>query len=316
MSLPLLLLAGCAPDLTALEQRQKELERELTELDEELVALRETLDEAGIEVKGGRPARGKARGAKAKPARGKAKARTNEPPEGHQTPQTERSAEAGLSVTRTGRVPALPPPGNVERTATACGFKLEMPELKAISDYPLNNRGLGKSGPVVLSVDGQALEAHAFPKDYEERCGGAFRHAGTVVLFSTPDTPTLEGREVGLSLDPRVPLPRGDDGRPMYWVYPGTELSVHLDAWDPAWGEAQVTIGALVVGTGDATFAVGDTVRRAAGAAAISEPLNGATGIRVSSPEGGPYVLIDVLTIGNPDDAVVVTGGRAWRASP
>ncbi|MEZ4322834.1 MAG: hypothetical protein R3F61_35530 [Myxococcota bacterium] len=308
----MLVLAGCSPDLRVAEKRQKELEIELAELDREVLELRSTLEDAGIEVKGKGRVRAKAKG------RGR-KARPSAPPEGaNQTPTRERTADAGVAIERTGTPIALSIPGAPERVeTTACGYRLEVPSLKGISDYPLNSRGLGKSGPVLLELDGVPLEPHALPADFEQRCGGAFRHAGTVVLFAPPEPVELGSRVPSLSLDPRVPVPRGDDGRPMYWVYPGTELVVRIDRWDPSWGPAEASVVALVMGPGSATFDLDGAVSTGAGATNLTESLDGAGPftLKVRSDPDGPFVLLDALTIGNPDDAVVVTGGQAWRAA-
>jgi len=309
----LLGLAACAPDITTTEQRQRTLEGELATLDREVRELRESLTEAGIEVKPRASKRGKSRRGKAKSSRSKSKA--HPPVGGEQAPKTERSAQASVTAVRSGDAPTLSIPGMPKRTETECGYRLDLPALKFISDYGLNSRGLGKSGPVVLEFDGSPLTPHAFPADYEKQCGGAFRHAGTALLFSPPEQADLTNHEVALTLDPRVPTPRAD-GRPMYWVYPGTELVIEVHSWDPSWGPAKGYLAALVSGPGQASFTLGDTTQSAAGPATVEHEFTGSGPfeIRVSSPEGGPYVLLDALTIGNPDNAVVITGGRAWRA--
>ena len=113
-------------------------------------------------------------------------------------------------------LPELPKVSRVPNTA--CGFKYKIESLKPISDFVLNRSDLGKSSPIVLYEDNKALPGHAYPKAFEESCEGAFRHAGFVILFSpTGDGPDAERRHnyrIGLSED--VPMPRGDDGRPMY----------------------------------------------------------------------------------------------------
>jgi len=309
----LLGLAACAPDITATEQRQRALEGELAALDREVRELRTALTDAGIVLKPRAANRGKNRRGKAKSGRSKNKA--HPPVGGEQTPANDRTAQAVVTATRSGEAPTLSNPDTAKRTETECGFRLDLPALKSISDYALNSRGLGKSGPVVLEFDGTPLTPHAFPADYEKQCGGAFRHAGTALLFSPPDQVELAGHELALTLDSRVPMPRAD-GRPMYWVYPGTELVIQVETWDPSWGPAKSYLAALVSGPGQASFTLGDTTQFAAGPATVEHQFEGSGPfeIRVSSPKGGPYVLLDALTIGNPDNAVVITGGRAWRS--
>ncbi len=318
-------MAACTPDLTALEQRQRILERQLVELEAEIDALEQTLEAAGVQVEPassrGRPGR---RGKKARGKRRRAKARMAAddglPVSGHQQPTTERTRDSGATVERTGDPPVLPGLPEPERTETACGFKLQVPELSAISDYPLNTRGLGRSGPIRLSLGGDPLTPHALPKDFERDCGGAFRHAGGVILFSPDDTPNLDGRALELSLDPRLPMPRGGDERPMYWVYAQTTVRGTVAEWSSDWGDADTVLAGLVVGDGPVTVTFGDTAHTLpSGPFRLTHRFEGngpfTTTIAGSAPQGdglGGYALIDAWTLGNADNAVVFTGDAAW----
>jgi hypothetical protein len=323
VALVVAMLGACTPDLTALEQRQRVLERELVEMEAEIAALEATLESAGVEIAEPGGERPRKRRGKAKRRRGR-KAKVPDdglPVAGHQDPDVERTEAAGATVTRTGKPPALPGLPQPERTETACGWKLQVPALSAISDYPLNTRGLGRSGPLLLSLGGDPLAPHAPPAGFERECGGAFRHAGGVILFAPDDSPNLDGRTLEWSLDPRVPMPRGGDGRPMYWAYPGTTLAGTVASWAAEWGDADAVIAGLVVGDGPVEIRFGDSAPQVLppGPFRVSHRFAGdgpftmtVTGTPSDTGLGG-YALIDAWTVGNAANAVVFTGDAAWR---
>jgi hypothetical protein len=213
----------------------------------------------------------------------------------------------------------------MERTETNCGWKYKLESLKPISDFVLNKADLGKSSPLLLLEDGTPLKGHAAPGDFEKNCRGGYRHAGFVVLFSptgnSPDAVADHDYTIALSHD--VPLPRGDDGRPMYWVYPGTTLKFEFDKpWNSDWGDLAVNLGGRTSGAAAAPLTL--TIASEAPVTFEGEAVlhkvepdfpEGPWSITLSSPADGPFVLLNRLTVGNETAALVVTSERAWRES-
>lgn len=239
----------------------------------------------------------------------------------HQLPATELTAALPWTVERTGEPSPLPELPEPERTDTPCGWKYKVEALKPISDFVLNSSDLGKSSPLVLFEDGAPLKAHAFPKQFEQSCGGAFRHAGFVVLFSpTGDSPeAIEDHDYTLGLSSELPLLRGDDNRGMYWVYPGTTVTFTLsEGWSEDWGELWVDIAGrataaaspLEITIADESFPI-----ETADVAISTQPdmQQDAWTITLTSPADGPFAILDVLTIGNAENALVITGPRAFK---
>jgi hypothetical protein len=243
---------------------------------------------------------------------------------GHQAPRHVLDAAAiRVVVQRTGVPTPLPELEAPARADGPCGWSFTLPRLRPLSDLVLRNSGLGRSSPLVLTEDGAPLTPHADGPDVGDRCVGAFRHAGAAVQFSpSGHSEAATQRRYTLTADPSVPLPRGDDGRPLYWVYPGTQLEFTIiDAWDPAWGDPTITLGAKLVGehTGRPILELHDQPQLLDEDAPVVEhvvrplDLDGNWALRLSSPTDGPWVAIDTLTIGNSEYAMVVTGERAWE---
>ena len=235
---------------------------------------------------------------------------------GHQTPENPLADRVEVTAERVGTPPKLPKLEEAQRAGDPCGWRFQVRSLQPLSDFPLNRDGFGKVSPVLLFENGEALEPHALPGAYEGACAGAFRHAGYVFLFSPRgerDAPAQNTYAV--ALDERFPIPRGDDARPTYWVYPGTTATFRTNVpWDAAWGKPMLSVGGRALEARDRTASVSSTglEREIDGTGDFEvsgelsrdgEPLT----IEISSPEGGPYVLIDVLTVGNDDHALVVT---------
>ena len=308
---PLLLTALVAcqnVELAQLETRQEDMADAHRALDGRVDELREGMIELGMVA---RPRPGE-------PAKGP-RAELND----HQRPTTPLLGEYLFSANRTGEptpLPALPEP---ERTDSPCGWKYKIEELKPISDFVLNKLDLGKASPLVLFEDDAPLRSHAFPKQFEQNCAGGFRHAGFVVLFSpTGDAPeAVSDHTYRLALSDEVPMPRGDDGRPMYWVYPGTTLTLTFDrGWDESWGDMLVDIAGRTTASEAAsplTVTVADEVFEVDGDDLVvsTEPdvQADAWSIRIESPADGPYAVLNLLTVGNPEHALVVTGPVAFK---
>ena len=154
----------------------------------------------------------------------------------------------------------------------------------------------------------------------QKACTGSYRHAGYLFLFSpSGEVDAVRERTYRIELADEVPAPR-NDGRPMYWVYPGTTLIFSVPAaWDPAWGEVRLDLAGRVMDFDEFPVTVKapgfSEELRSNGNFDMSHALESPTGawsVEIASPAGGPYLVIDTLTIGNPDNAVVMTSEAAW----
>lgn len=316
----LLALAACTNEekLAELEARQTELRSNYDETARQIRDMRDQLIAMGVISESDTPTRGK--NTKIGGAGSKAKARV-----GNSMPAQNVTAEFPVAATRTGELPTLPPlVAAPERGESPCGWKFTIKDLADISDYNLNSLGLGRSGPVLLLADGQPLKPHATPAEYDESCSNAFRHAGWAILFSPESGPeNAEKHTYSLALDPEIPSVRGEDNRPMYWVYPGTTVTLTAArAWDPGWGTLEVDLVLRRVDDG-----VPPKVSIGGQAAEVPDDKDAAhlhvafdpipaepLVIEISAPSNGAYTVIETLTIGNADTAAVVTSEAAFKA--
>lgn len=329
----LFLAAGCGnPDLDALEREQAALRAQVDSLKVSVGTLRSEMVDAGLvspKQGKGRASEDQEEGGEGKSGKAKRRGKKDDEDEGpglgHTDPGRELSSALSVGAARTGSAPALPALTDMERVESACGFKFVLRDLQPLSDYPLNSAGFGKAGPVLMLEDGKPMTAHALPEAFEESCGGAFRHAGYAFFFSPSDS--AEGaasHTYTLGLDPEVPLRRGDDDAPVYWVYPGTTLTFTVGSWDLAWGDLHVAVGGRVALPGEASATVTLPGREAEVAAErpsgfairhdVETPPSGPWTITIASPEDGPWLVLGVVTAGNADNAVVianVTGDEA-----
>lgn len=305
------LVTACAgQQIAELEQEHTDLRAEYDDLEQNVVALRSEMVALGLINE----QQATAKAAKA-PKSGRA-------PRGR-LPETRLKDTLGVTAERTGEPTELPPLPEAERQDNPCGWKFFMRELQPLSDFPLNRDGLGKSSPLQLLENGTALKPHANPEDFADACTGSVRHAGFVFLFSPSgeaDSP-LE-QTYTLALDPRFPMPRGDDDRPMYWVYPGTTATFTIDgAWDDQWGVGKLELGGRVIdlttdGAQVTAPGIQETLSTGGDFIVTKElgPTDGAFTIEVSSPANGPYVLLNQIQIGNPDNALVISSDAQWAA--
>ncbi|NCG19605.1 MAG: hypothetical protein GWP91_11410 [Rhodobacterales bacterium] len=303
----LALLTGCGSEqLTTLEVEQADLRKEYDDLEGNVVALRNQMVELGLMTQ----AQANAKAEKATKGKGKGKGKGKM---GNSNPKHDLSDVLNFTAERTGTPPQLPPLTDLVRTETPCGYTVKIEDLQPISDFPLNRDGLGKSSPVVMFEDGEAMASHAGPEAFEEACAGAYRHAGFLFLFSPSQTQEIGERVFSISLAEDIPYARGEDQRPMYWVYPGTTLNITLDQpWDETWGEMKLDLSGRVLDQleAQATLTAGSFSQDISGGAfQISEEItaDGPLTISITSPENGPYLVLSLLTIGNPGNALVVT---------
>lgn len=295
------LWAGCGPDLSELEVRQRALEREVDVLGRHVGHMRSQMQAMGMLPTG--------------------------PAGGAVVAPTERIEGIAMTARRVGEVPTLPPlPEPERRPGTACGWRFFSPWLDTVSDITLERTGSGRASPIRLLHDGVALTPHAAPPRFERECGGAFRVQPRYVFFS-PSAPDQVGGEWTLALDERVPVPRADDGRGMYWVYPGTALEFSFEgAWAEEWGPFSVQFDArlLAVGVPEQPRRQPQSPAEVSVLGQRKTALDNRLGLvvdgtvppdqwtlTVTTPEFGPWVLVETLLVGNSSRALVVTAEDA-----
>jgi hypothetical protein len=297
-----LVAAACGPDLAAVETEQQALEKEVEVLRSTVDTMRTEMQARGLLPSGPAGSLGPA------------------------VAGTDLSQDLQWSAKRTGTIPKLEAAlGAPERRdTTECGYRFHLPWLEALSDASLESTGSGRASPILLLQDGKPLEPHANAPAYDKACKFAFRHMPKFLFFS----PNAYVGEISgtwtVALDPEVPIARGGDARPTYWVYPGTTLTFTFDSgWQSAWGpmSVQVDTRLLYVGTpdnaapmpgGPATVSVLDSEESGSeprlGLEIVPEPPpESAWTVEITSPPEGPYVLVELLRVGNDNNALVVT---------
>lgn len=299
----LLALTGCgASELTRLETEQRALETEVATLRQTVEDLRGEMQRKGVIRAGPGGPRPKAAGALA--------------------PENDLSLDFTLEVTRseTDRMVRFVSQPEV-RSDTACGWRVGLQHLESIADFTLAGDSLGRSSPLVASIDDVPLVPHSAPSRYADACDGAFRHQSKYLFYSPPKL--ADGAALQVVLSEELPIP-DEEGRPRYWVYPGTTLTITASgSWDAeAWGAAHLVYDLRLrnvglpnkpnaTSSGAVTLALPDA-ELTGGTQPIwrgSEPLTGSGPwtITISSPSDGPFVLVDGLAIGNGSWASVVT---------
>lgn len=235
-----------------------------------------------------------------------------------QPPEDSLKGAIRFTAVRTGTPASLPLLGQPSQPEEPCGWAFEVPQLRAISDLALRKSGLGRASPLVLLEDGRALTAHASNDNHVKRCAGAFRHAGNLLQFSPRGhAQAALSRAYRLALDERVPVPRGDDGRPLYWVYPGTKLEfTFTGTWPKEAPPPEITAVLKLTGEAQSSASVqahweppqlleGDTpVLRFP---VPTETLEEGWSLHVYSPLEGPYIVFDTLALGSAAHGLVVT---------
>lgn len=305
-----LLMGGCTgPDLAEYEVKQAALEKEVAVLRQTVAEMRGQMQEMGMIPAG--------------PAAGSSMTVTG---------AVDLSSEIPFAVERTGEIPTFPALGDPERRDTTdCGYRFSVPWLESISDGSLESSGSGRASPILLLQDGRALTPHAGPVQYEKTCKFSFRHQPRYLFFSPADSVEEAGGLWEMQLSDLIPLPRSDE-REMYWIYPGTTAVFRFKApWKQEdWGPLQVEIDARVLqvgspeapnalGTKEALVSVLGHEERSAGPklgfAIAPDPTDQPFTLEVSSPEGGPFVLLETLIVGNEKYALIVTAPGATSST-
>lgn len=207
----------------------------------------------------------------------------------------------GVEVERRG-LPPVVLSRTPERTESACGFRMHVPEYGEIGDKATVTAGLGRASPLVLSQDGVPLQRRQ-DEDLAAACLGLFAQPARYMLFSPRDVTSPEAlgaRKLEVSFSDELPLD-APGGGPVWWVYPGTQ--VRLTVPDDL-GELDVVVSAQLTlfGEGGAPrlWLEKDSAALVGGASTVT--LEGAVAgagwnVGVSSPDDGPFVVIDRLSV-------------------
>ncbi|MCB9687075.1 MAG: hypothetical protein H6738_16905 [Alphaproteobacteria bacterium] len=297
----MLTLAGCGPDLAKLETEEEALSREVTTLRGDVDEMRQRMEAMGL-LKGG-------------PAAG-----TNLVPTG----DADLDDLLEVRITREGTPLEFPPLDAPERRGkTNCGYRFGLDWLETLSDKRLEEAGLGKSSPVMLFHNGKPLEAHAQPQAYEKACKGAYQHMPKFLFFSPDGSVDDVTGNWSLGLADDLPMKRGGDGHDVFWVYPGTTMTVTFQgAWEREWGTPTVTLDARLVYVGTpetpapqggspatVTFAGREesSSQTQLGVQVPIEPPDGPWAIEIASPGDGPFVYVGTLLVGNEEHTRVIS---------
>jgi hypothetical protein len=300
--LPAVLVVACGPDLASVETEQQSLEKEVEVLRNTVDTMRTEMQAMGL-MPGG--------------------------PAGSTGPTVagnDLSQDLKWTAKRTGPVPVIDAKlGAPERRDnTECGYRFHLPWLEPLSDASLESTGSGRASPLLLLRDGKPLEPHANAPAYDKGCRFAFRHMPKFLFFSPDGDVNAIGGAWTVAYDPAVPIARGGDERPAFWVYPGQTLTFTFDSgWQSAWGPMSVQVDARLIYVGSAENPAPGSGPPATVSALENEesgsdprlgldavpepPPESAWTVEITSPPDGPFVLLELLRVGNDNNAVVVT---------
>lgn len=207
----------------------------------------------------------------------------------------------GIEVERRG-LPPVVLSRTPERTESACGFRMHVPAFGEIGDKATVTAGLGRASPLVLSQDGLPLQRRQ-DEDLASACLGLYAQPARYMLFSPRDITSPEAlgdRRFEVSFSEALPLD-APGGGPVWWVYPGTQ--VRLSVPDDL-GDLDVIVSARLAlfGEGGAPRLWLDRDSEALVGGTSTVTLEGVVAgggwnVGVSSPEDGPFVVIERLSV-------------------
>ncbi|MFT5682702.1 MAG: hypothetical protein ACI8RZ_003626 [Myxococcota bacterium] len=203
-----------------------------------------------------------------------------------------------VNIAREGTLPTLPltaRPGQ-----TPCGHTAALPGLTHLRPQALLAAGLGQSSPLVITEDNTPLIWSDGPVG--QTCSGTFRIVGDTVEIA-PRAESLGALHLTLSED----TPQAIDGlAPLYWLHPGTTLSVHIT--EQGGEDTPLHLRLRTLDDQAPTVILGEkplTLRREGAHWIADSTLSGGTGsLRLSSPENGPTALLVGLRIGAGEEVV------------
>ena len=207
-----------------------------------------------------------------------------------------------VEITREGPLPALPL--TVRPDQTPCGHTAALPGLSHLHPEALLTMGLGRSSPLVVTEDGTPLVWS--DKPVGQTCSGTFRIVGDTLEVA----PLAAG---ALQLTLSEDIPQTIDGlAPLYWLHPGTAISVHITEQGGEDTPLNLRLRSLDDQPPAATLGEQPLTLRHEGAHWVADStLSGGTGVlRLASPETGPTALLVGLSIGAGEDSVSLLEAR------
>ena len=212
------------------------------------------------------------------------------------------------NIRRIGNPPKAPDLGKANQKDDGCRRVLPSDMLDAISDDVLAARGFPGTSPLVVRQN-----EIVFPHSGElaEGCTQQVWVAEGAIQIATPEKGPIKA-----ALTKRAPIP-GADGRPVYWVYPGTALELSFPkGFQEAANAFEVYAQAAGFGGngGQATLEVNDQsvpmedyrgwVHGVIHPPSPDEPWT----VRIASPADGPWLLVRNVTVGKKPKTTHVIG--------
>jgi hypothetical protein len=193
-----------------------------------------------------------------------------------------------------------------------------------VSDAALASAGVGNVSPLVVLEDGQPLAHLTWLGKLGGDCAGAFvPQAGKLWISPGPQAePPIAARSYRLAVS--ADLPVRVEGQEAWFVYPGTTLTVDLGPWQGEPGSVEVLVGLEpLLGEGEpgvtidgSPLALAPTGRRfLAGNLSLPTPT-GPWQIAISSPAGGPWLLVRRLAVRSGEEVQDLLGSAALMTPP
>jgi hypothetical protein len=219
-----------------------------------------------------------------------------------------------VSTERIGTPAPLPPLGPVESTDERCVFTAAVEGLGRVSEESLTADGYNRVSPVVLLENGVALKPSS---SGPTRCNGVYYSQKHQFVFGPSSRSYAQSATYSIGYHEEIPV--WSEGRPVYWVYPGTTMRLEFDQpWQGPEGSFAVRVVAETFGDGE-----GQPTMSVAGADPVElvlaggrrfktqvrpEPPSGNWHVEVTVPDNGPLLMIQGMTVGHGHGSSLIIG--------
>ncbi|MFT5683780.1 MAG: hypothetical protein ACI8RZ_004712 [Myxococcota bacterium] len=210
-----------------------------------------------------------------------------------------------VTARRTGTPPTLKHKA-AENGRRGCRKKIVARNLTMFSDVALAELGVPTVSPIVVLVDGKALNAQPASEPIGSRCLGISAFARSAVVFSPR---TEAGAKFALALNPQLPI-KTPDG-PAWWVYAGSGMALSM-AEKAALAGTTLTArvwakrlpgtspNAPILSVAGAETTLRDLDGTMVGSLSFIVPEDAWT-VAVRSPAGGSHFVVERLTLSDGD---------------
>lgn len=198
--------------------------------------------------------------------------------------------------------------GEASRVVEApCGQMMGVGAMKALTDAALMEAGLRVPSPLMVLENGRPLRKKTSRADLGPECHGAYAAFANGMRFSGTQTEATWS----LGLDPSFPMETPAER--VWWLYPGTTLRIGFsESWDR--GAFSVNLWGRRLGDGSGQVQValkGGPSVPMSGEDRLEAHLEAAAPqntweIQISSPEDGPFVLLQKFLLGEGSEAVAL----------